>query len=511
MKRTFLSVGMTALTAFCLFSIIDSKVIKVIFAVAFIAFFLFLIFKKIRFDGTLPIIAATVCCCCVIFTVFDLSVQKKTEGLTEKGEKHIISGEIVSLPTFNNGRAYYTVKTETIDGAKNRQKIRLSLRTDINASPYDIISGEVNLYRLGAFSDEIENYYSSKGLFLGGYPDYDTQLTVTSHSGFHPMYYVLMSKKELTDSIIKNIPGENGGLLTGLLIGDKTAIDKQTLDDFSSIGSYHLLAVSGLHITVWAGFIYALLSALHLRKKLRFILSIAFILFFMALTGFNPPVVRAGILMIFVILGYLSGREADSLNSIGFAVTLMLLINPYAAYSKSLWLSVFASFGIILLSKTVYEFIKRHEFKNRFFEFVNCFVFQSFAVSISVAVFTFPLCVLFFDKISLVTLFSNLVLIEISSAAMLLTGFASLFFLVGLSFVSNPLYFLAAFFAKLIIGFSHWLASFEMITVSTSGMAVKVTAVIIPALLILIYYLKIKNGKNFKYSDGYDIMKNSNK
>ena len=501
MKRTFLSVGMTALVSFYIFGILDSKAVKVIFAVAFIAFIVFLLFKKLRFDGTLPIIAFTVACCCLVFTAYDASVRQRTNGLADS--KHYVTGEIISLPVFDNGRVYYTLKTETIGGVKNSQKIRLSLKNNLNASPYDKIEGELNLYKLGVYSDEIENYYSSKGFFLGGYPDYNYQLKLKDRTGFHPMYYVLMCKKAITDSVLSNIPDESGALLTGLLIGDKTLIADETLESFTAIGSYHLLAVSGLHITVWAGFVYSLLNAFRLKKKLCYILSIFFILFFMALTGFNPPVVRAGILMIFVFLGALSGKEADNLNSIGFAVTLMLLINPYASFSKSLWLSVFASFGIILFSQGINRFLKRREFSNRVLEFISSFILQSFSVSISVSIITFPLTALFFDSISLVTLLSNLVLIEVSSVAMLLTGFASLFYIIGLGFLSGPAFFVSSLLSKFILGFSHALASLKYISVSTASLPVKAAAVMIPLAVIAFYYIKKKNrsGKNFNYSE----------
>ncbi len=513
MKRTFLTVGLSALFSLSLIGILDLKAVKVIFIIAFIALFVFISVKKTRLDGTLPIIFVTVCCCCLLFTAFDRSVQRKTAFLKDNMTLHRITGEVISLPTYSYGRVYYTVKTQTVDGVKNCQKIRLSLKRTIEASPYDRVEGDVRLYKLGSDTDEIEKYYRSKGLYLGGTLDSNKSFKITKRTSFHPMYYVLTAKKALSDSIIKNIPNECGALLTGLLLGDKSLISSETLEDFIDIGSYHLLAVSGLHISVWAGFVYSLLNVFHLRKKLVFILSIAFILFFMALTGFNPPVLRAGILMIFVFLGNLSGKEADSLNSIGFAVTLMLLINPYAAYSESLWLSVFASFGIILLSDKIYLSLKRREFENRAAEFICSFVLQSLAVSIGVTVFTFPLTVLFFDRVSLVTPFSNLVLIEISSLAMLFTGFAALLYVFRLGFISYPLFYASSLLSKIILRFSHWLSSFERIWVSTSDLPVKILAVALPTAVITIYILKKKNAsqKDFSYTLKCDTINNNEK
>ncbi|MBE6836188.1 MAG: ComEC/Rec2 family competence protein [Ruminococcaceae bacterium] len=493
MKRTFAVIGASALFSLCAFRFVNIKAIKAVFIIAFIAFFVFLLFKKIRKDGTLPITTVTVCCCCVLFCAYDKSVHGKIDVFSDREQTHSISGEIVSLPTYDNGRVYYIVRTDTIDGNNNNLKIRLSFDKKLNASPFDRIEGDFHLYRLGSFSSEIEDYYSSKGLFLGGYTFEDEKVKIGGQSGFHPMYYVLCAKQKILDSVSLNIPNEYGGLLTGLLIGEKGQINEKTLNSFSLIGSYHLLAVSGLHVTVWAGFVYGLFGLFRLKRKLKSILCILFILFFMALTGFNPPVVRAGTLLIFVFLGNLFEREADSLNSIGFAVTLMLIINPYAALSKSLWLSVFASVGIIILYPKIYERLNKGSFENKTVEYIKAFVLQSLSVSLSVVIFTLPLTVLFFERFSLLSVISNLLLIEISSAAMILTGFAVLFFLIGVSFISYPLFFVAQFLSKAITEIARLLSSIPFSTVSADFLPLKITAFALPVAVALIYYLKKKD------------------
>jgi len=126
MKRTFAVIGASALFSLCAFRFVNIKAIKAVFIIAFIAFFVFLLFKKIRKDGTLPITTVTVCCCCVLFCAYDKSVHGKIDVFSDREQTHSISGEIVSLPTYDNGRVYYIVRTDTIDGNNNNLKIRLS-------------------------------------------------------------------------------------------------------------------------------------------------------------------------------------------------------------------------------------------------------------------------------------------------------------------------------------------------------------------------------------------------
>ena len=493
MKRTFACIGASALITMCALMRMNAFAIKAVFITAFVAFFISLAFKKVRENATLSVISFTVCVCCLLFVSYENSVNKKIDGLDNRQNTHHIVCEISALPVADNGRVYYTVKTEEIDGKKNVQKIRLSFKEYINVSPYDRLEGDFHLYKLGSLSDEIESYYNSKGLFLGGYPDKNDNIKISDRISFHPMYYILKAKQFVIDTVFLCVSNEYGGLLTGFLLGEKSAVSDKTLNAFSLIGSYHLLAVSGLHITVWTGFLYSLLRALRLKRKLCNLLPVLFILFFMAITGFNPPVVRAGLLMGFVFLGRLFDKEADSINSIGFAVTVLILINPYSAFSKSLWLSVFASLGIILLSGKIYNAFSKNEPKNSLLRVIKEFTIKSLSVSISVTAFTLPLTVIFFDRFSLVTPLANFVLIEISSFAMLFAGFGVLFFAFGLYFISYPLFFAASFLAKIITSFASLLSGIPSITVGTDWFPLAVFAWLVPVIAALLYFLKKKN------------------
>ena len=493
MKRTFACIGAAALLTMCALTSVNTFTAKAVFITAFVVLFISLIIKKTRSHAALPVIAATVCVCCVVFAFYGFSVEKKTCALDDRGKTHHLICQIISLPVADNGRVYYTVKTEEIDGKPNVQKMRLSFKEYLNAEPFDRLEGDFHTYKLGAFSSETETYYCSKGLFLGGYTDKTENLIITGKIGFHPRYYVLKAKQFVIDTVSLCVPNEYGGLLTGFLLGEKGRVSEKTLNAFSLIGSYHLLAVSGLHITVWTGFVYSFLRALKLKRKLCNSLPILFILFFMALTGFNPPVVRAGVLMFFVFAGRLSDREADSINSIGFAVTLLVVFNPFSALSKSLWLSVFAALGIILVSGRIYAVMNKKELKNRLLEFIKTFSLQSFAVSLSVTVFTLPLTVLFFDRFSLVTPIANLVLIEITSFAMLLSGFAVLLFALKLAFAAYPLFFASSFLAKVISDFAAFLSKLPYITLSTDFLPLKIFALLTPFFVFSVYFLKKRN------------------
>jgi len=507
MKRTFAIVGATLLLSFAVFDNIGLKAIKAVFITAFVALFIFLLFKRTRFDGTLPVVAFTLCVGCLVFGFYSLSVEKTITPFKENNKAHTVSGEIISLPEEKNSRAYYIIRTDSIDGKNISTKIRLSLKEKLAASPDDKLTGEFYLYTLGKGNEEIEDYYSSKGLFLGGYCVGEENIRITGRSDFSLMNFVLNAKQAVKDSINCALPNEYGGLLTGFLLGERGDINEKTLNAFSLIGSYHLLAVSGLHVTVWAGFVFAFLTSLRLRRRTVSILTILFILFFIALTGFNPPVVRAGVLMIFLFLGKFFRREADSINSIGIALTVMLVVNPFSVRSKGLWLSTFASVGIILLAGPIFNKLSGNkklspqpdaeEQNKSALSKAKEFVLKSFSVTLAATLFTLPLNLLFFDRFSLITPLANLLLIEISSLAMLITGFASIFSIIALKFISNPLFFVAGFAAKIISDIARFLSSFDLITVSTRYYPLVIWTVVLMLTGVLLFILH-KAGKEIK-------------
>ena len=91
-----------------------------------------------------------------------------------------------------------------------------------------------------------------------------------------------------------------------------------------------------------------ILTACRLPKRFAAGLTMAGVLCFMALTGFVPSVMRSGIMLLFYLGSQVMRRNADSINSLGLAVFLLGLANPYAAADTGLLLSFSATLGLLL-------------------------------------------------------------------------------------------------------------------------------------------------------------------
>ena len=121
------------------------------------------------------------------------------------------------------------------------------------------------------------------------------------------------------------LPEREAGLLTGLLIGDKTGITDADTTSLRIAGLSHLVAVSGLHVGFLVAFCYLLFG-----RRIGTYLSIPLILLFVPIAGASPSVIRAAVMYLIAAGAFVAKREADTLNSLFAALLLLLIQNPYA-------------------------------------------------------------------------------------------------------------------------------------------------------------------------------------
>ncbi len=141
---------------------------------------------------------------------------------------------------------------------------------------------------------------------------------------------------------------ESGGLLCALLLGERDYLSSELRHDFARLGISHMLALSGMHLAILSFAIEMILSKLGVMKKPRKIIQIVFVTLYMLLVGLPGSVMRAGIMLIITSLLFLFSHRADSITNLFIAVTVILIIEPYAVFDVGLWLSVFATLGILV-------------------------------------------------------------------------------------------------------------------------------------------------------------------
>ena len=178
-----------------------------------------------------------------------------------------------------------TVKTSRINGKYSFGK-RLIIKdysfNDLNSGNLIIVTAKIEALESGEDFD-YKSYYTAKG--ISGFINNTKEICVTD-DGLPPIsYYFTLWRNKLSSYAEDACDKESAGLLSALLLGDKTTLDTKLNSDFRRIGISHILALSGTHLTILCGGLSALLSIFSINKRTRYIITSLFCIFFMLITG----------------------------------------------------------------------------------------------------------------------------------------------------------------------------------------------------------------------------------
>ena len=183
-------------------------------------------------------------------------------------------------------------------------------------------------------------------------------LQIGAQGGFLPLRWT-ESVRIRTEGVIDTIytgadiethisePSLHAQLLKGILLGKRTDVPTETLDIFRNSGTFHVLAVSGLHVGLVAMFCYLGFSIFRFPQKIRYLLTIMAVLIYACLIGFRPSVFRASLMAVLFLVAKLINRDADLFNLLGFAALLLLLLNPLQLWDVGFQLSFVAVTAIV--------------------------------------------------------------------------------------------------------------------------------------------------------------------
>ncbi len=143
---------------------------------------------------------------------------------------------------------------------------------------------------------------------------------------------------------------EPAGLLPGLVVGDTGELSERVEQEFLDAGMSHLTAVSGSNVAILCGAVLLLARGLRCGPRLSATLAGAALLGFVVLVGYEPSVLRAGVMGAVGLLALLLGRRGSALPALAAAVCVLVLYDPEMAVSMGFTLSVVATAGLVLLA-----------------------------------------------------------------------------------------------------------------------------------------------------------------
>lgn len=356
---------------------------------------------------------------------------------------------------------------------------------DVMPQPFDYVKGNVAFYpleedRLTLLQDKAD------GVVLSGSLNTWKGVTIETPDR-RPWSAGLLAVRQAAGKVVSRyLSGDPAAMVKGLCLGDRDTLPDSITDNFRTCGVSHLLVVSGLHLGMVAAAVRWLLLRLRVnRKSVAFVTMLA-VLAFMLLVGFTPSVKRAGVMTLVLLAGELCKREADGLNSLGLALLVIGMADPYMVWDVGLQLSAGATAGILALYPPMAKALHRKVEKNAH-AWVRLFYrpAKMAAVSLS-AMVILPLTAYYFGEVSLIFLPANLLMVFPATGAVV-TGLLGV--LVGgwCSSVGTVLFGIAGGLSRLLQMIAAWLSKFPWATVSVRQPYVWVWALLTAAVLFLFW------------------------
>lgn len=211
---------------------------------------------------------------------------------------------------------------------------------------------------------------------------------------------------------------EHFSIAAALLYGFRSDMNEENVKAFTNTGTIHILSVSGMHVAILFGFlslVFRFIPRHSMLKWFPFVVTFSIIWIYAFITGLDPPIVRAAIMISFVLCAQYFRRNSSTLNALVAAATLILLCSPRAVANVGFQLSFLAVLGMLLFLPIFEKIIL---VKNPVLRFLR----DTVGISIAAQILTTPLTLYYFGQFPTYFLLANLV-VDLPSTLTMYLGF----------------------------------------------------------------------------------------
>ncbi|MFN3873254.1 MAG: DNA internalization-related competence protein ComEC/Rec2 [Ignavibacterium sp.] len=503
--------------------IIIGKFIPIPIVIAYIlilvSIVLFIISKKIYYSKFLLLTSFVIFSFSlglVIYSFHNNEIQSKLSSFNK--EKNVSAyGTIKEIELKKDYEISFILKTDSISIANKiiitNENLLCRLRSDSvdrkifydEAKPGNkiLIKGTFqqgrNIRNPGEF--DYRKFLLSKGI-TGIITSYDSaSVLILSYDYFVFSNIVFQVRKQIDELIHKLHNNQTAGLLRGLLLADRTEIDYETKQNFVNSGVIHILAVSGLHVGYILLFFLVVLGRFNIYT--RSILTIIGLFSFMIITGIPASVFRATLMSVILIIAFLSGRSTNLLNSIALSAVIILIFKPDEIFNPGFQLSYSAVLSIALIYPIIQKMILQTSITNKFVKNILLFA----AVSLSVQIGTLPFTLAYFNKLSVISLFANLIVIPLAG---IIVGLAIITLLIGSLLPSIVIYFAIVnnVITALMMDLIRFTGNLDFAFIRINNFSIIDSIIFYLFILILIYSFRKSENLKFKFVIGLMVFAN---
>lgn len=346
-------------------------------------------------------------------------------------------GEFTIISTDYKCDDYYISTAQVMKSKTLPEGVKITVFYEpLKINEGERISAKVRAKKIIDKEDRKINY--SNGVFLSGNL---SEIKIIKNKEDFVLSGIYKLKSYIKNQLFSHLGYTEASTLCAMLYGERDYFTDEFYENVKSAGVSHIMVVSGLHLSVMVLLAVKLFERLFYNRFIKGFAIILTVMFLTVLCGFTMSILRAGITYLFMALGIMIDRKGPSENYLGIAVTVILLLNPYAVFNVAFGLSVLATFGILGIATPILSYFGESKLmKIR----MSKTIISTIVVTLSATVMTLPLTISIFGYISVVSVITNLLI----SFAVTVSIYAVIFALVFSSFIPflADIFYLPAFY-----------------------------------------------------------------
>lgn len=440
-------------TAFATYVFVSDNIRLTIFFILLALFVLLLIFAIIFKFKMIYLIATVMIFMAMPFINIYFRSEKLNDNLDYSDSEVTVYGKLSENFSYTtSGNLKLTLDDVYLISNGNLAKVDGKIQLYTNPTNFNLedftlgryISVETDsltFYFLNGNSDSM--FYLNRDIVASGY-------VIFYNVNFTDNYNITL-KDRIRNSALEMLSGldvDYAEVGYAMIFGDTSFIDSDVIDVFQTTGIAHILAVSGLHVSLIVSIFSFILKKLKVPNIVNFIIFAVLLTFYSYLCGFSVSVIRAEIMALFALYASIRGKAYDNLSVLALTASIILVANPLQMFNISFVLSFSAVLAIMLLSSPIKRFVSK---------FVKPKMASSLSLNLAVQVGLLIISAYYFERYQILGIICNLISVPLSMFAfvILLVGMALSAVFPFMSFVCD----IYGYLMGLIVKFNYYISS----------------------------------------------------
>lgn len=424
---------------------------------------------------------------------------KTTDILFEKAPLDgILSGQIVTIPTGNSPeKVKFFFNVTDFNGEKIAGKTLVTVFDEdggfdnFNIGDTFQINGKLRRpFKAGNPSQfDYGKYLRNFNTYTVFYADKSD--CVQLDAKLSPKWKFLQELNNVRNRIIKTharyLKSPNLEILGGIVFGDDAVAPPDYIKaSFVNSGLLHILAASGMNVAFIYGFWYFILRRLRVPFKITVVSGMLVIILYTLMTGLGPSVIRAALMLLFILAGKLIDRDAHSVALLALVATLMLIYNPAYINDVGFQLSFLVTFGLLTTANAVLAKLQNSK--------IPAWLSSAVLIPVVAQIWVAPIQMFYFNTFSTYSVFANVAIMPFLSVISF-GGFVSSVLAV-FSPIAKYVCFVSDFVLKYLLDVLVWISNFfsslPYSLISTTHP--NIIQIVIYYLIVLIITYSFKSG-----------------